>query len=129
MPFMSVVYAAESDLLEEVSAILADHVDEIEEVAEVDSPAILDLDFATMAQQVWQLLIVFGTVKASIESIELIVKLLRERKTSGKSSRVEFTIPSGAKITLEGNMTPEELAKELKRYQDEFPAPQEAASS
>ena len=129
MPFMSVIYAAESDLLNEVRVILADRVDEIEEVAEVDSPATLDLDFSTMAQQVWQLLIVFGTVKASIESIELIVKLLRERKTSGKTSRVEFTVPSGAKITLEGNMTPEELARELKRYEAEFSGPREAQTS
>lgn len=128
MPFISVIYASDNDLLREVSKIIASHVDEVAEVAEVDAPATLDLDFATMAQQIWQLLIVFGTVKASLESIELIVKLLRERKTRGKTSRVEFTVPSGAKITLEGNMTPDELAKELKRYEAAFPGPQRATS-
>lgn len=113
---MSVCYANDKDLLAEISAVLAGHVDAIEEPAEVESPATLNLDPATIAQNVWQLLVVFGSIKASVEAIEIIVKLLRERKTKGRTSKVEFTVPSGTKITLEGNMTPEQVAQEVKRY-------------
>lgn len=114
---MSVCYANDKDLLAEISAVLAGHVDAIEEPAEVESPATLNLDPATIAQNVWQLLVVFGSIKASVEAIEIIVKLLRERKTKGRTSKVEFTVPSGTKITLEGNMTPEQVAQEVKRYE------------
>jgi hypothetical protein len=116
---MSVIYASDSELLTEINSVLADHVDGSAEPDEVDSPAILNLDFATVSQQVWQLLVVFGTVKASIESVELILKLLRERKTRGKTSQVEFTA-SGVKVTLTGDMTPEEVAAEVKRYESAF---------
>jgi hypothetical protein len=117
MAHMSVCYANDKDLLAEISAVLAGHVDAIEEPAEVESPATLNLDPATIAQNVWQLLVVFGSIKASVEAIEIIVKLLRERKTKGRTSKVEFTVPSGTKITLEGNMTPEQVAQEVKRYE------------
>ena len=117
MPLMSVCYANDKDLLAEISAALAGHVDAIEEPAEVESPATLNLDAATIAQNVWQLLVVFGSIKASVEAIEIIVKLLRERTTKGRTSKVEFTVPSGTKITLEGNMTPEQVAQEVKRYE------------
>jgi len=88
-----------------------------DEPVEVESPATLNLDLATIAQNVWELLIAFGSIKASVEAIEIIVKLLRERTTKERTSKVEFTVPSGIKITLEGNMTLEQVAQEVKRYE------------
>jgi hypothetical protein len=117
MPLMTVCYANDKDLLEEIQAALEGHVDAIEEPVEVESPATLNLDLATIAQNVWELLIAFGSIKASVQAIEIIVKLLRERATKERTSKIEFTVPSGIKITLEGNMTPEQVAQEVKRYE------------
>ena len=129
MPVMSVCYANEKDLLEEISVAIAGHVDAIEEPAEVESPATLDLDPAMIAQGVCQLLAVFGSIKASVEAIDIIVKLLRERTTKGKTSKVEFTVPSGIRITLEGNMTPEQVAQEVKRYESALIQSDKASTS
>ena len=117
MPILSVCYAVDKDLLAEISAAIAGHVDVIEEPTEVEAPATLDLDPAMIALGLCQLPVVFSTIGASIAAIRIIVQLLRERKTKGITSKVEFTVPSGIRITLEGNMTPEQVAQEVKRYE------------
>lgn len=119
MRIMSVCYSNDKDLLTEINAALAGNVIAIEEPTEVELPTTLDFDLAaltTLGAVVWQVLVVFGSIKASLEAIGIIVKLLRERKTKGRTAKVEFTVSSGTKITLEGNMTSEQVAEEVKRY-------------
>ncbi len=119
-PFLIICYANEEELLSEIGDALLPMVEKAEEPEEVDSPAMLNLDPATIAQTVWEMLIVFGSVKASLEAIQLIIQLLRDRSTKGKTATVEFTIPSGVTIKLEGNMSPEEVAKAVASYQSAF---------
>jgi hypothetical protein len=117
MPSISVCYANDKELLAEVRAALMAHVDAIEEPTEVESPTTLNLDPATVVQTMWQLLVAFGSIKASVEAVKIIVELLRKRAAKGKASKVEWTAAPGIKITLEGDMTPEQAAKAVDHWE------------
>jgi hypothetical protein len=115
--FISTIYGENEELLSAVGKSLAGQAEAIEEPAEVEAPATLNLDPATIAQNAWQVLVVFGSIKASLEAVQLVVKLLRDRATNGQPCKIALTGPSGAKIELDGRMTPEQLAATVKRYE------------
>lgn len=118
MSILASLYAEDDDLLREVADILKSTSAKASDPAEVEAPGSLDIDLATTAHQFWELLVVFGSVKASLEALELIIKILRDRKTKGRTAKLELAGPRNSKLVLEGSMTPEEIKEAIKKYQE-----------
>jgi hypothetical protein len=57
MRTISIWYSNDKGLLEEISVALAGQAEAIEEPSELEAPATLNLDLATVARDLWQLLV------------------------------------------------------------------------
>jgi hypothetical protein len=121
MRLISVCYSADKALLSEINAAIAGHAAAIEEPTEVESPATLNLDPATILDGLWKSLVAFGSIKATLEAVQIIYALLRERASKGMTSKAEFAV-GRVKIALEGKMTPEQFAKEVRAYKSALTA-------
>jgi hypothetical protein len=116
MAFLAEIYSEDADFLAELAAEAGDLVAGARPPAPVEAPGSLDLDLATVTGQIWELVVAFGSVKASLEVVELAAKLLRRRKPADQSTTVEFLLADGVKVTLAGSMTPAEVAATLAEY-------------
>ena len=117
MTILATLYSEDDGLLREIAGTLEATSAKAGEPSEVEAPGSLDIDLATIATSLWELLVVFGSVKASLEALQLIMPILRDWRAKGKTTKLEMVGPRNSKITLEGSMTPEEVEEELTRYQ------------
>jgi hypothetical protein len=108
-------YARSDDLLQEVAALLAQEpVDaRVGKVVPVEAPQSLNIDLATVAGTLWEALAIFGTVAGTVEAFVRMGALLRERRANGLTHTLELVGPDGAKLTIQGTMTPDQVRASL----------------
>lgn len=116
MRILATLYAEDNEVLVDIAAKLSKSVATMGDPSEVSAPGSLDIDLATISQHYWEMLVVFGSVKGSLQAIELLARLIKERKTKGRTAKVELVGPHGSKLVIAGSMSAEELKKEIKKY-------------
>lgn len=76
------------------------------------------MDLATIGEQVWEMVVAFGGLKGTLEVFEVIVRMVRERRSRDPNVKLELAGPRGEKLVVEGSMTSDELDAELRRFRE-----------
>jgi hypothetical protein len=117
MAIIAECYSADKELLDLLAARIARHAETVTPPEEVESPATLNLDLADLGRGLWHFLGAFGSIKATVETVKLIIEILRSRASEGKVSEVSVKTGDGGSLTLKGSMTPEEAAQMVTRFE------------
>ncbi len=88
MAFLAEIYSIDESFLTELAEALDQLAEAAEEPSLVEAPGSLDLDIATLGGQLWELVVAFGSVKASLEAVQMLAGMLRRRKDAGVHTEV-----------------------------------------
>lgn len=123
MAFLAEIYSIDEGFLAELAGELDQLAEAAEPPAPVEAPGALDLDIVTLGGQLWELVVAFGSIKASLETVQLIGRILRRRKDAGVETEVEVALPNGVRVTLSGKMTADEAAARVEEFRQVLGAP------